>query len=183
MASLWGPTDSPPKFIPAQACSLDHNHRHNKFKGSFIWQQTLFNTSFAWHKRESTPLTWQNCRAFWWLILGTHTYFAVWKIPILRRKTSSTDRLNYLLARSTAMYFDHFSSGLSSIHTVSGAKLTALKCQPEHHNSSSNGEDCKKALKAAKFTGHEQDHAFFYSFKTQQRSLYARLSILKGVLW
>lgn len=39
MASLWGPTDSPPKFISASACSPNHNHRHNKFKSSFIWHR------------------------------------------------------------------------------------------------------------------------------------------------
>lgn len=58
------------------------------------------------------------CRIFWLFILGSHTYFTVWKAQMLRRrKTSSIYWLNYLLARSTAMYFDHFSSGLPSIHS------------------------------------------------------------------
>lgn len=91
VASLRGPTDSPPKFIPAQACSLNHDCRHNKFEGSFLYM-TVDTAVLPSHgmRREA------RC-------LGTHKYFTVWKTELRRRKPS----------RSTGRYF---SNGLSSIH-------------------------------------------------------------------
>lgn len=90
------------------------------------------------------------CRAFWLLILGTHTYFAVWKIQILRRrKTSSIYWLNYLLARSTAMYFDHFSSGLPFIHTVSSAKLMLWSVSLNAATTAAMGRSAKRLWKLA----------------------------------
>lgn len=119
MASLRGPTDSPPKFMSASACSPNHNHRHNKFKGSFIWHRHF--SMLPLHGTEGTGLLLFGKTLSWF----SQIFCSLENTNIKEKKTRKPIYwLNSLRARSIATCFhQQFLASISSVHSKPNSEI------------------------------------------------------------